>query len=267
MILSYRIIIQEEPSLSGSIQSLKKAAAILDLFTADEKYFGISDMARILKLPKPTVQSLVRTLEEIGYLEKDMASSKYMLGPLLFQLGMKYMTNMDVASMARIWLDRLSAQFRESASVGMFIGGKVMIVTCSEPENRYMVFPQVGSVIPLHASGIGKVLFAFMEEEKRSRILENCSFTKLTDRTIGTLKGYLAEIEKVREQGIGFDLQESVIGLSCISGPVFNNRGQCIAAISVSGNSFNIEKNRDEIISGVLHACSQMSLQLGYRRA
>ncbi len=253
--------------MPGSIQSLKKAAAILELFTADEKYFGISDIARMLKLPKPTVQSLVRTLEEIGYLEKDASSSKYMLGPLLFQLGMKYMTNMDIAVLARSWLDRLSAQFRESANAGMLIGGKVMIVTCSEPDNRYMVFPQVGSVIPLHASGIGKILMAYMESAKRELILSTYSFPKLTDRTIGSMKDFLAEIEKVKEQGIAFDFQESMFGLSCISGPVFNNRNQCIAALSVSGNSFNIEKKRDEIISAVSHVCSQMSSQLGFRKS
>ncbi len=67
-------------------------------------------MAKKLDLPKPTVQSLVRTLEEIGYLEKEPLASKYMLGPALFQLGIKFIANMDLAVMARDWMECLCRQ-------------------------------------------------------------------------------------------------------------------------------------------------------------
>ena len=138
--------------MTRSILSLKKAADILGLFIdgagGEQRLYGLTDFSRSLGLPKPTVQSLVRTLEEIGYLEKDPETAKYRLGPVLFQLGMKYATSMDLATVARSWMERLCAQFSEAAHVGMLVGGKVIIALRVEPESTFMVFPHTGSVIP-----------------------------------------------------------------------------------------------------------------------
>jgi len=250
----------------GSIQSLKKAARILNLFTQDCKFYGITDIAKKLNLPKPTVQSLVRTLEEIGYLEKDPLTSKYMLGPALFQLGMKFIATMDLAVIARVWMERLCRQFDKAAHLGRLVGSKVVIVLRADPASRYMVFPQAGSVIPVHTSGIGKILLAFMEEDRRDEVLAECSYPRLTERSIDNRADFLSELERVRSDSIAFDREESLTGLSCVSGPVFNNKGQCLAAFSVSGNAQAIETKREEIISAVRYVSSQISSQLGYRR-
>jgi IclR family transcriptional regulator, KDG regulon repressor len=252
--------------MPGTIQSLKKAAGILNLFTQESKTFGITDIAKMLSLPKPTVQSLVRTLEEIGYLEKDPLSSKYMLGPALFQLGMKFIANMDLAVLAREWMERLCSQFNEAVQVGMMVGNKVVIVLRTDPATKYMVFPQPGSVIPFHTSGIGKVLLAFMEAEKRVEILRDFPFPKLTENSIDNRNDFSAELDRIRADGIGFDRQESATGLSCVSVPVFNNKGKCLAAFSVSGNAHTIEKNREEIINAVRYVSFQISSKLGYRK-
>jgi IclR family transcriptional regulator, KDG regulon repressor len=253
--------------MAGTIQSLKKAASILNIFTQDSKLYGITDIARILNLPKPTVQSLVRTLEEIGYLEKDPLTSKYMLGPALFQLGMKFIANMDLAVIARDWMERLCRQFDEAVHVGMMVGSKVVIVLRADPASRFMVFPQAGSVIPFHTSGIGKILLANMEPERRDDVLAGCSYPRLTERSIDNRDDFLSELDRVRRDGIAFDREESVTGLSCVSGPVFNNKGLCLAAFSISGNAHTLETRRDEIISAVRYVSSRISSQLGYRKA
>jgi IclR family transcriptional regulator, KDG regulon repressor len=252
--------------MPGSIQSLKKAAGILNLFTQDSKLFGITDMAKMMDLPKPTVQSLVRTLEEIGYLEKDVLTSKYMLGPALFQLGMKFIANMDLAVIARDWMERLCRQLGEAVHVGMMVCNKVVIVLRVDPEQSYMVFPQAGSVIPCHTSGIGKVLLAGMEPDRRDRVLADCTYPRLTDKSINNRDDFIAELDRIRLDGIAFDSEESVTGLSCVSAPVFNNKGQCLAAFSVSGNAHIIETKREEIISAVSYVSSRISSQLGYRK-
>jgi DNA-binding IclR family transcriptional regulator len=249
-----------------SIQSLKKASEILNVFIDDNKAYGITDFARALSLPKPTVQSLVQTLEEIGYLEKDPMTSKYTLGPLLFQLGMKYATNMDLAAVARVWMEKLCAQYREAAHVGILVGGKVVVVMRVEPDNKFMTFPQAGSVIPFHSSAIGKVLFAHMDPARRDEILAECGFEKLTECTVGSREEFLSHLEKVKRDGVAFDDQESVTGLACIGAPIFNNRGQAVAAFSITGNAYNVQKNREEMIHAVKYVSHQISSHMGYRK-
>jgi DNA-binding IclR family transcriptional regulator len=246
------------------IQSIKRASDTLALFIDEKKSLGITEFSKRLGLPKTTVAGIVSTLEALGYLEKDPFTSKYRLGPTLFQLGMKYATNMDLVTIARAWMERLCFQFMEPVNVGMLVGDKVTIVMRIEPENRYMVFPQAGSVIPLHSTCIGKMLIAHMEQAKRDVLLAGYGFEQFTSNTITTHAPFLEELEKVRTSGVSFDNQESINGLAGIGGPIFNHTGTVIAAFAITGNPDNIAKRRESIIEAVKFTAHQVSAQLGY---
>ena len=245
------------------IQSIERAHAILSLFINEKKSLGVSDFAKLLKLPKTTVQGIVQTLCHLGYLEKDHETGKYRLGPYVFQLGMKYATNLDLVSIARVWAERLCSQFKQPVNIGMLVGDKVVIVLRVEPENRFMSYPQVGSVIPTHTTCIGKLLCAYMETKRLHEILKDYSFQMLTPNSITTKEDFLKEIKKVRQTGISFDNQESVMGLAGIGGPIFNYTG-IIAAFAITGNADFILNHKQDIIHAVRDTALQLSLQLGY---
>ena len=80
-----------------------------------------------------------------GFPERDPQAGRYRLGPMLFQLGMTYATNLDLVTITRGWTERLCFQFREPVNCGMLVGNKVVVVLRVEPENRFMVFPQSGT--------------------------------------------------------------------------------------------------------------------------
>ncbi|MGQ9842188.1 MAG: IclR family transcriptional regulator [Spirochaetota bacterium] len=245
------------------IQSIERAHAILSLFINEKKSLGISDFARLLTLPKTTVQGIVQTLCHLGYLEKDHETGKYRLGPYVFQLGMKYATNLDLVSIARVWAERLCSQFKQPVNIGMLVGDKVVIVLRVEPESRFMSYPQVGSVIPIHTTCIGKLLCAYLEIKRLHEILKDYTFQMLTPNSITTKEGFLKEIQKVRQAGISFDNQESVMGLAGIGGPIFNYTG-IIAAFAITGNADFILNHKWDIIHAVKDTALQLSVQLGY---
>lgn len=245
------------------IQSIERAHAILSQFINEKKSLGISDFAKLLALPKTTVQGIVQTLCHLGYLEKDHETGKYRLGPYVFQLGMKYATNLDLVSIARVWAERLCSQFKQPVNIGMLVGDKVVIVLRVEPENRFMSYPQVGSVIPIHTTCIGKLLCAYMEAKRLHEILKDYTFQMLTPNSLTTKEDFLNEIQKVRQAGISFDNQESVMGLAGIGGPIFNYTG-ITAAFAITGNADFILNHKRDIIHAVKDTALQLSVQLGY---
>lgn len=245
------------------IQSIKRASDILDLFLIEKKPIGITEFSRRLGLAKTTVSSIAGTLDALGFLEKDHMTGRYRLGPHIFQLGMRCATGMDVITLGRAWIERLCFQFMEPVNVGMLVGDKVTIIMRTEPGNRYMVFPEAGSVIPVHSTSIGKTLLAYMDEEKREAILKDYRFEKFTPQTINTKKAFLKELEQVRRDGISHDRQESINGLAGIGGPIFNHEGALIAAFAISGNPENILKREQEMASAVRFTSRQISSQLG----
>ncbi|MCX8123040.1 MAG: IclR family transcriptional regulator [Spirochaetes bacterium] len=246
------------------IQSITKAHDILSMFVNDKRPLGISDFSRRLSLPKTTVQGIVNTLCHLGYLEKDHHSGKYRLGPYVFQLGMKYATNLDLVSIGRVWAERLCFQFRQPVNIGMLVGDKVVVVLRVEPENRFMSYPQAGSVIPTHTTCIGKLLCAYMDKKRLDEILASYEFQPLTKNSITTAQEFLQELEKVRSMGISFDNQESVMGLAGIGGPIFNYTGQIIAAFAITGDAEFILHHKQDIIQAVRDTSLQLSVQLGY---
>ncbi len=245
------------------IQSIKRASDILGLFIDEKRPMGITEFARRLGLAKTTVAGIVATLEAIGYLERDPVAGKYRLGPQLFQLGMKCATNMDLVTIGRAWMERLCFQFMEPVNVGMLVGDKVTIVMRIEPENRYMVFPQAGAVIPAHSTCIGKILLAYMDAPRRDSLLAGYRFERFTKNTITALEPFLQELASVRESGLSFDNQESISGLAGIGGPVFNHTGTVIAAFALTGNPETMEKRRDDIVEAVRFTSREVSTQLG----
>ena len=246
------------------IQSIAKAHDILSFFVHDKRTIGISEFAKKLSLPKTTIHSIVKTLCYLGYLEKDVTTGKYMLGPYVFQLGMKYATNLDIVSIGRVWAERLCFQYRQPVNIGMLVGGKVVVVLRVEPENRFMTYPQTGSVIPTHTTCIGKLLCAYTDNYRLHELLESYEFQALTKNSISSKEDFINELKMVRSMGISFDNQESIAGLAGIGGPIFNYTGQIIAAFAITGDADFIEKHRNDIITTVKDTSLQLSLQLGY---
>lgn len=246
------------------IQSIKKASDILALFHDTKKPLGITDFTRKLGLPKATIATIVSTLEAVGYLEKDPFSPKYRLGHQLQQLGLKSVASLDIIAIARAWMERFSFQFMEPINVGMLVGDSVTIIMRFEPENRYIVFPQTGSTIPLHSTCIGKVILAYMDRASRDKILENYSFIQLTPNTITSRTKFLKELAQIKKTGISIDNQESINGLAGIGGPIFNHKGMVLAGFAVTGNADRIKKLSGEIIKAVKYTTEQVSAQLGY---
>jgi DNA-binding IclR family transcriptional regulator len=245
------------------IQSIQRGFDILALFVEEKNSLGLTEISKKLDLPKTTIQGIVQTLLVNHYLEKD-ALQKYRLGPMLFQLGMKYATNMDLVNIARVWMERLCFQFNQPVNVGMMVGGRVVVVMRVEPENRFMVFPQAGSVIPGHSTSIGKILLAYMDEEARNEVIDSTDFGALTVNTITTPEKLINELVKVKEEGVAFDNQENLIGLSGVGGPIFNQKGVVIAGFAVTGDSEQISAKRKDIINAVKYTSSVISSQLGY---
>ena len=256
---------QNEKNDRRLIQSIQRAEDILSLFIEEKNPLGISDFAQRLSLPKTTIQGIVNTLASLHYLEKDHLSSKYRLGARLFQLGMSYATNMDMLTITRVWLERLCFQFREPVNFGMLVGKRVIILFRVEPGTRANSFPQAGTVIPAHTTCIGKLLFAFMNDERRNEVLEDYTFEALTPNSISDRETFIRELEQVRKEGISYEREENLAGMAGIGGPVYNHRGQVIAAFAITGDAEHLKKEHEAVINEVKATSKEISSQFGFK--
>ncbi len=247
------------------IQSIKRSTDILELFLKEKKTLGITEFSQRLLLSKNTIQGIVNTLVELNYLERDQNSKKYRLGPMLFRLGIVYAENIDFITNSKVWLERLCYKFNTPVNVGILSYDKVIILARIEPGAGFMTSTQTGSFAPAFNSSLGKILCAFMDQQKLLEIVHSSKFESFTEKSITSPEVFLKEIEQARKDMVSFDNEEVLQGIACIAGPIFNQNGEVLAAFSVAGEADVIYKNKKCIVDEIKYTSMEISKIFGYK--
>jgi len=219
--------------MPGPVQSIERAAAILRLLARGSGRLGVGEIATSLGLAKGTTHGILRTLQGVGFVEQDKASGKYQLGATLLHLGTSYLDVNDLRSRAINWADALASRSGEAVRIGTPLDGKVLVVHhVFRPDDSLQTL-DVGSLLPLHATALGKVLLAY-DADVASQIKDE-ELERFTRRTLCTAVALNRAIGKVREAGWAAETEEFTTGQASIAAPIRGYGGLVVGAISIAG--------------------------------
>jgi IclR family acetate operon transcriptional repressor len=109
----------------------------------------------------------------------------------------------------------------------------------------------------LHCSGVGKALLAALPEAEVGRILRQHGLARLTPRTLTTVARLRADLERVRKSRYAMDDQEHSIGLRCVAAVVFNEHGEQVGSVSLSGPAVRIPDERVAILGDLVRKTAE----------
>jgi DNA-binding IclR family transcriptional regulator len=251
--------------VSKPIQSIERAAAILRLLSGRTRRLNLSELAGELGLPKGTVYGILRTLGSVGFVEQDPESNRYRIGAALLHLGSSYLDGNELRARALSWSDWLAAHTSEAVRIGTLHDGHVLVVHhVFRPDNSPQTL-EVGALLPLHATAMGKVLLAY-HPHLIGEISANGSLARFTNATITDLHRLTDDVDEVRQQGWGSDVEELIRGEASLAAPIHDRRGIAVGAISISGPIERIcegSQPRSELISYVREGARTISRDLG----
>ena len=185
--------------MPGNIQSIERAAAILRLLSGRTRRIGVVDIAGEMGLPKGTVHGLLRTLQHVGFVEQDAETGKYQLGAALLHMGSSYLDGNELRTRALNWSDSLASRTQEAVRIGTLHDSQVLIVHhVFRPDDSLQTL-DVGSLLPAHATALGKVLLAHHPYLATALVKEG--LPAFTDATICDPKRLERELTRVRERG------------------------------------------------------------------
>ncbi len=247
------------------IKVLEKSFSILEILLRHGSSLHITEISEKLGLYPSTTHRILDTLKHGGYVEQDPQSQKYRLGLKLLELGMAKLQQMDLVKEATPYLKELVKQGNETVHLGVLSEGEVLYLAKEESSQTIRMISYVGKRAPLHCTALGKVLLAYLPEEERKKILAEKGLTRLTEKTITNQEELEQELDKVREQGFALDREENEKDVRCISAPIRNHQGKVIAALSISGPAFRMDKNvQNNLKTALLNATGNISQRLGY---
>ena len=247
------------------IKSLDRALDILELIVGKENGMGVTEISRELEIHKSTVYRLLDTLKFRGYLEKNEDNHKYIAGINLFELSSKVLNDIDSRIRVRPYLEELMQKTKETIHLGILDAGEVIYLDKVESTATIRMYSQVGKRVPAHSTSLGKAIMAHLSEERVKEILKEKGMEKNTENTITELDEFLEHLEKVRKQGFAVDDEEQEEDIRCIAGPIFNHRGDVVAAFSISAPITRMtEKRMKKLAELVVEYSQKMSRSLGY---
>ena len=252
-----------ERALVGA-QVVDRIVDILETFTWLGSELGVSDISRALDLKKATAHRLLASLRRRGLIAQDPATRRYRLGMKLWELGTMATSQVDWADRVKPFLEQLTEVSGETAHLAVLNDGQVLYVDKVESSRSLRMPSQVGRRLPVHCTGVGKALIAYLPDEVLSGLIARRGLSRFTSRTITELESLMIELARTRDRGYSVDNEEIEDGLVCIGAPVRDHTAHVVAAISIAGPSSRL---RPETIGDhareVVEQANAMSATLG----
>jgi DNA-binding IclR family transcriptional regulator len=249
------------------IQSVDRAVRILKALGERPGRLGVSDLSKRLGLAKGTVHGLLRTLQEHGLVEQHADSDKYQLGPELLQLGNSYLDLNELRSRGLAWSELLATRVEEAVRMGVPHGDGVLVVHHVFRPDASLQILEVGALLPLHATALGKAVLAYLDTEYVDDLVRG-GLPKLTGHSHVSAAAVKRELARVREQGYAVEREEAIIGEVGVAAPIFDRRADPIGAIGVAGPRERVLRGAREqrVAAAVMEAARGISRDLGAPR-
>jgi IclR family acetate operon transcriptional repressor len=227
----------------GSVQALDRGLALLEII-AQADGLSLTGIAQRAGIAASTAHRILATLKAAGFVQCDETRGCYLIGVKAFKVGSAFLRNRKLVDVARGVMRDLMTASGETTSLGIENDGYVVFVSQLESHHAIRAFHRPGALGPMHATSLGKAILAGLPEAEVRKILHRVGLPRFTESTLVDPQALLADLAQARRRGWAVDDQEKADGMRCAGAPVFNEHGEVIGALSVSGPTVRITHER-----------------------
>jgi IclR family acetate operon transcriptional repressor len=255
-----------ENSAPSSVQVLDRSLSLLSII-ADNDGSTLTDLADLSGMAPSTVHRLLTSLANHGMLTHDPESGDWTIGVRAFEIGNAFLRYRKLGTISRPFLKRLMEECGETANVAIEDEGDVVFISQVESHAPMRAFFRPGRRGPIHASGIGKAILSTWSDTDIGQMLSGKTLPHFTGHTLDTLPALLKDIQLIRARGWSIDDEEHTLGMRCIAAPLFNEHGEAIAGISISGPAVRLPKDKLNVLGPVIRrTADELTAAMGGRR-
>lgn len=254
-----------DPSTPPTTTSVERALSILELVAQDARGLSHSDISRQLSIPKSTTTYLLRTLEQRSYLRKNEDSGRYQIGIKVLGLGQHVIAGFSLTRISHRHLTSLVEKTRLTAHLAILDHGRAVYIDRAESPGFVKINTWIGRDLPVHCTGVGKILTCELHPADLDLILERDGLPKKTPKTITARKDFLVELDRVKQRGYALDDEENNLGVRCVAVPVRDSTGRIRAALGASGTTSLFTPNDiPQMTAQVTATAGAISEELGF---
>lgn len=249
-----------------SVQVLDRALDMLDVIAARDGA-PLGEIAEAAGLPASTAHRILATLERRGYARVDAETGQWTIGVGAYSVGQAFARVRKVEALARPAMRALMEASGETVNLGVLEGREVVFlaqVECAAPLRAYF---RPGRRGPAHASGIGKAMLAHAAPEAAARLFSGAAFEQFTPTTLASLDALMEELARTCARGWALDDEEHTPGMRCVAATVFDERGDPVAGLSLSGPTVRVAPDAlPRLAALTIEAADAVTRAIGGRR-
>ncbi|WP_137290559.1 IclR family transcriptional regulator [Natronorubrum halophilum] len=203
---------------------------------------GVSELSRHVDLPKSTVHNHLQTLESTEYIVR--RDGEYRTGLKFLQTGEIARNQHKLYQVARSEVDKLAEKTGDISGLMTEEHGRGVFIYRGRGPEAARIDTHIGDRIPLHCTALGKIIMAFLPDDRVEEILDTHGLQEVTHNTITDRDRLYEELEAARERKIAFDDEERLNGLRSVAAPILDSSSTVIGAISVAGPTHRMQGER-----------------------
>lgn len=224
-----------------SVPALERGLLILEHLAQSRRGVTLSQLTSRLQLPRSTGHALLLTYQRCGYVQRDRETGRYRLGSRLHTLANLALAGHSLRSHCSSYLLRLMQETGATVHLAVMEDGEVILIDRVEPNGNARLATWVGKRMGLHCTSVGKAIIAHLPRGVLEELIQRQGLIRYNENTIATMRKLRTACEQIRQLGYAVDDEEEEIGVRCIGAPVFNDQGDVVAAISISGAKAQFE--------------------------
>jgi IclR family acetate operon transcriptional repressor len=250
--------------VTAQVQSLTRGLSILECLAQAEGGLTLTDVGQRLQLPPSTVHRLLTTLEKMGYVYQAGDLGLWYIGLQAFTVGSSFLASRDWVAQSHAYMRRLMEQSGETANLAILDGTDAVFIDQVQCRETMRTIVKLGSRVPLHASGVGKAIFAALPDEQIDAILKVKGLPRITENTITAPETMWASVRVIRQRGWSFDDEEHMVGTRCVASPIYDEHAEMLGAISLAGPSSRLSDLRIKQLGPVVaHIAEDITRRIG----
>jgi DNA-binding IclR family transcriptional regulator len=225
--------------MAASVTS--RALDVLGAFDPAHRSLTLSSLARRAGLPLATAHRLTAELQRWGALDR-LPSGEYVIGRRLWDLGLLAPVQSGLRQAASPFMHDLYGATLATVHLAVRDGLEVLYIDRLAGHVSVPVVSRVGSRLPMHATGVGKVLLTFAPASVRASVLSD--LPRVTPYTITNPARLQAQLERVRVDGYATTGDEMSLGASSVAVPVRGPGDEVVAALGIVVPDLRRERSR-----------------------
>jgi len=232
---------------------------------ASRQPVGVGELARVLDMPKSSVQRALLTLSTAGWIRPASGEvTRWVMTTKALAVGGHASGDLGLRDAAVPIMEDLRRRTEETIHLTIPEDDMVVLIERLETLKPVRISMSLGHALPLHASANGKAVLANSGPESIRRLLAN-ELPRYTDTTITDPDQLLAELTAIRERGFAVNHGEWRSDVGSVAAAVMGGPEKPIASLSVNIPMGRLSKEAEAAYGiSVGEAASSLSARLGY---